>query len=105
MKYKGYTADIQYHPDDRIFFGIVRGIDDGITFQGTSVDQLEKEFQISVNEYLRMCKEFGREPQKPHSGKFVLRMKPELHARLISAAKEKQISLNALIVDTLEKAI
>ncbi len=69
MKYKGYSANITYHSDDRIFFGKVIGIDDGITFQGTSVDELENELKISVNEYLRMYKELGREPRKPDSGK------------------------------------
>lgn len=104
MKYKGYYGIVQYDDEAKIFHGEVTNTRTVITFQGTTVDEIEKEFKDSVDDYLDWCKERGKEPEKPFSGKFVLRISPELHGQLNLKAKMSNVSLNAYIVDILQKA-
>jgi predicted HicB family RNase H-like nuclease len=71
MKYKGYQGHVDYDDKAKLFHGEVVGLRDVITFQGTSVDELEQAFKDSVDEYLDFCKELGRAPEKPFSGKLL----------------------------------
>ena len=105
MKYKGYYGIVQYDDEAKIFHGEVINTRTVITFQGTNVDEIETAFRDSVDDYLDWCKERGKEPEKPFSGKFVLRLSPELHRQLNLKAKQGNISLNSFIVHTLEKAV
>ena len=57
MKYKGYIADIIYDDEAKLFHGEVVGLKDVITFQGSSVTELDKTFHDSVDDYLNWCKE------------------------------------------------
>jgi predicted HicB family RNase H-like nuclease len=97
MKYKGYTGSVEYDPDDRLFHGRVDGITDIIAFEGDTVEALEADFRAGVDDYLDFCKERGVEPQRPCSGKFVLRVPPELHRDAASAARTQRESLNGWI--------
>ena len=45
MRYKGYWAKIQYSEADNCFWGEIEGIRDSITFEGTTVDELRKDFE------------------------------------------------------------
>ncbi len=105
MNYKGYYGVVQYDDEAGIFHGEVINTRTVITFQGTTVDQIKQEFHDSVDDYLDWCKERGKEPEKPFSGKFLLRISPELHRQLNMSAKINNTSLNAFIVKTLEKAV
>lgn len=98
MKYKGYTGSVEYDAEDRIFYGSVDHITDVVTFQGDSVDELEQAFRDSVDVYLESCAEDGVEPQRPCSGKFVLRVSPELHREAAAAARTQGESLNSWIM-------
>jgi predicted HicB family RNase H-like nuclease len=88
MKYKGYEASIQFNEDANIFHGEVINTRDVITFQGTSVKELKKAFENSVEDYLAFCKERGEEPDKPFSGNLVVRTRPDLHRQLYTQAKK-----------------
>lgn len=101
MKYKGYTGVVEYDDDAKIFHGEVIGLRDVITFQGQSVDELEKAMADSVDFYLEWCAERNKEPEKPFSGKLMVRTTPELHSRAVVAAARIGLSLNKYI----EKAI
>ncbi len=105
MKYKDYVAQIEYDDSAKIFHGQVVGIKDVITFQGTSVEELRVAFSDSVDDYLAFCKERGEAPNKPYSGKFNIRISPELHAKLDVAAKAHNESINSYVSHTLEKAV
>jgi predicted HicB family RNase H-like nuclease len=74
MKYKGYEAVVQFDEDANVFHGEVINTSDVITFQRTSVKELKKAFEESVEDYLAFCKERGEEPDKPFSGNFVVRI-------------------------------
>jgi len=104
MTYKGYYGVVQYDDETKIFHGEVINTRTVITFQGTTVDEIETAFKDSVDDYLDWCKERNKDPEKPFSGKFVLRLSPDLHRKLNLKAKMSNTSLNSFIVQTLEKA-
>jgi predicted HicB family RNase H-like nuclease len=97
MKYKGYEAVVEFDEEAEIFHGEVINIRDVITFQGDNVKDLKQAFQDSVDDYLEFCKERGEEPEKPFSGKLMLRINPELHKTIAIKAKKEGQSLNSWI--------
>lgn len=103
MEYKGYISKVIFDEEAGIFSGEVINTRDVITFQGESVKELEQAFHESVEDYLEFCNERGEEPEKPFSGKFVLRIPSDLHRNLALIAGKKNISLNKLIIDELSK--
>jgi predicted HicB family RNase H-like nuclease len=105
MKYKGYQAKFTVDEDHDIFHGEVLGLTDVVTFQGSTVVELKGAFQESVDDYLDFCKERGEEPEKPFSGRFVVRMSPDLHRACVIAAKHSDKSLNAWVASTLSRVV
>lgn len=105
MEYKGYSAKVDFDEGENIFHGEVINLRDVVTFEGESVDQLRKAFQDSVDDYLEFCAERGEDPEKPYSGKFVVRVEPELHKRLAIEARKRGVSINALVGETLSKTM
>ena len=105
MKYKGYTAKIEYDDYDDIFHGYILNIRAIISFEGESIQAMHHAFEEAVDDYLEWCKEEGWSPEKSCSGKFNLRIDPELHRQLILAAESRGESLNSYVVDCLEHAI
>ena len=104
MNYKGYRATVAYDDGAGIFHGEVIGTRDVITFEGTSVEQLRREFRFSIDDYLTVCAERGRQPDKPFSGKIPLRVAPKVHRAATAAAKAAGKSLNAWLAETVEQA-
>ena len=105
LKYKGYAARIDFDPEDEIFVGRVIGINDVIGFHGESAKELKRAFKEAVDHYLESCKELRVKPQKSFSGKFVVRLSPEIHERIVLAAAETHKSLNSWIEDILRKHV
>ena len=105
LKYKGYTGRAEFDDEAGIFHGEVLDLRDVVTFQGKSVDELEQAFRDSVDDYLEFCEERGEEPNKPFSGRFMLRLAPELHRRLYSLSKREGKSLNQWINERLERSL
>jgi len=105
MEYKGYLGTVEYDSEAKIFHGDVINTKDVITFQGTTVNEIEKSFKESIDDYISWCKEEGAEPEKPYSGKFNIRLSPELHRQIAVLAKKKRISLNSFVEKTLTKEI
>jgi predicted HicB family RNase H-like nuclease len=81
MEYKGYMGIVEYDDDAKLFHGDVINTRDVITFQGTTVKEIERAFKDSVDDYLAWCSEEGTEPERPYSGRFNLRLPPELHKK------------------------
>jgi predicted HicB family RNase H-like nuclease len=105
MQYKGYVGKIEYDDEAAIFHGEVINLRDVITFEGESVGELRQAFQDSVEDYLEFCAERNEKPEKPFSGRFVIRIDPELHRLVVLEAKKADISLNQWITERLEKAV
>lgn len=76
-----------------------------LVFHGASVDELHADFEFAVDHYLSECAKEGRSPEKPASGKLLLRLPPELHAAASVAAESAGKSLNQWMVDALEKVM
>jgi predicted HicB family RNase H-like nuclease len=96
--YKGYSATVAIDEDQGVLFGEVLGINDVVTFQAANVGDLVKEFHDSVDDYLDFCRQRGEAPNKPYSGRIVLRMDPEIHRKLAIRSKQMNESINDLIV-------
>lgn len=105
MEYKGYTAAIEFDDEAGVFHGAVQHLRDVITFEGTSVDELRREFRASVEDYLEFCSRRGKEPERPYSGKILLRLSPELHRCAATAASREKVSLNAWLVSAVNEKL
>lgn len=103
MEYQGYVATVEFDEHQEVFHGEVLGIRDVVTFEGRSVRELKKAFRESVDDYLAYCEERGEEPDRPFSGRFLLRLPPELHREVSVAAQRAGKSLNGWIVEQLSK--
>lgn len=105
MSYKGYTGKFVYDPDADIFHGEVMNLTDVITFQGRSIDELKTALADSVEDYLEFCARQGKQPQKPFSGRFNVRISPELHQCIANQAVISGKSLNTWINDSLTQLV
>jgi len=105
MEYKGYAAKVEFDDEAEIFHGEVLGIKDVVTFQGKTAGELKKVFKESVDDYLSFCKERGEAPDKPFTGKFLVRISPELHRKIYLSAKLSNESLNAWLNEKLDRVV
>ncbi len=105
MEYRGYRAAVKFDDDAGIFHGEVIDTLDVITFQGETVVELRQAFADSVDEYLTVCAERGRTPDKPFFGRIPLRVSPAVHRAATAAARTEGKSLNAWLAETVERAV
>jgi predicted HicB family RNase H-like nuclease len=104
MSYKGYTAKIEFDERDDIFVGRLLGMRAMISFHGETVADLKAAFAVAVDEFLADCKEQGVKPEKPASGKLMLRVPPEVHGAALIAAQASGKSLNQWASEVLQDA-
>jgi predicted HicB family RNase H-like nuclease len=104
MNHKGYTARIEFDERDALFVGRVLGLRTMISFHGETVSELRAAFASAVEEFLKDCKEQGTRPEKPASGKLMLRVPPDVHGAAIVAAQAAGKSLNQWATEVLEEA-
>ena len=105
MIYKEYYGVFEYDPEADIFHGEVINLSDVITFQGRSIDELKQALEDSVEDYLEFCAEKGKKPEKPYSGRFNVRLEPELHQRIAMEAAAAGKSLNGWVAEKLQNAL
>ena len=105
MKYKGYEAVVKYSDEDETFIGEVINTRDMLVFDGNDVTEIEQSFHAVVDDYLEDCDKEDREPNKPFSGQFVMRVDPKLHRELFIRAKHSGQSLNAYVQGKLSQAV
>lgn len=103
LEYKGYNGSVLYSAADKVLYGRVVGIRDTISYEGTDVRSLEKNFKAAVDEYLRFCKVEGKTPDTPFRGSFNVRLGHDLHKRAALYAEEHDQTLNAVVHEALEK--
>ncbi len=102
MEYKGYAGKVEFDDEAGIFHGEVINTRDVITFQGTTVEEIRQAFHDSVEDYLDFCAHLGHAPEKPFTGKLMLRLPPDLHRQAYIAAQRAGKSLNAWITDCID---
>ena len=105
MEYKGYVGKAEIDEEAGILYGEVINVRDVITFEGNSVDEIQKAFRESVDDYLEFCSQRGEAPEKPFSGKFVVRLPTELHRKAYIQAKLADKSLNGWVKDVLQDVL
>jgi predicted HicB family RNase H-like nuclease len=105
MTYKGYHATVKYDYDDNIFVGEVFGVEDSLNFYGESVSELQEMFHQSVDNYLALCEETGKSPNKEFKGSFNVRIPVKLHYQAALAAKEQNISLNQFVIQAISQSL
>lgn len=105
MTHKGYAARIQYSDEDQCFVGHIAGIKDVIGFHGESVRELRAAFEEAVDDYLETCAKLNRSPQKPYSGKLMLRIPPDIHAAVAIAAQVNGKSINQWAAEKFADAV
>jgi predicted HicB family RNase H-like nuclease len=105
MTYKGYAAKIEYSDEDKCFIGHIAGIKDIVGFHGESVTELQTAFEEAVDDYLATCARLNRSPQKPYSGKLMLRLPPDIHAAVAIAAEVSGKSINQWAAEAFAEAV
>jgi len=105
LTYKDFIGSVHFNADDKVFHGKIEGITDLITFEGKSVDALERAFHEAVDDYIALCKEAGKEPLKSYKGSFNVRIPLELHVKALKHAIVQGITLNQLVQKAIEKAV
>jgi len=105
MTVEGYQAKIEYDPEIDLFRGEILGLTGGADFYGRNPKELRAEFRKSLEVFLAVCKEKGIEPRRSFSGKFNLRIPPELHEKLAIVAQAEGKSINALAQEALRSRV
>jgi predicted HicB family RNase H-like nuclease len=103
MTYDGYVARVELDEEAGLFHGEVISTQDVLTFQGRTLDELKAAFADTVADYVEWCRERGKEPERPYSGNFTVRVSPELHRRIAAAAAREGKSVNAFVASTLDR--
>lgn len=105
MIINGHRAVIQYDPDIEMLRGEFVGLNGGADFYADNLADLHKEGEKSLEVFMDFCKERGIEPFKSFSGKFMLRVPPDVHAHAVEAAAAKGVSLNQFVADAIEQEV
>jgi predicted HicB family RNase H-like nuclease len=105
MTVDGYHAKIEYDEELDLFRGEILGLSGGADFYGKNTKELRTEFKKSLQIFLEVCKEKGIEPRRHFSGKFNLRIPPELHEKLAIEAQAQGKSINTLAQEALQERV
>ena len=97
IEYKGYHGVFVFDQSIDAFHGRVVGLQDVVTFQGQSLEELRREMAESVEDYLEFCAEVGKEPERPYRGEFLVRTTPEVHRAAAIEAESSGMSLNSWV--------
>lgn len=104
LTYDGYTASIHYSPADEVFFGKLIGVNDLVSFEGTSVEELKQSMKEAVDDYIETCIAMGKSPEKSYKGVFNVRVSSDLHKKLALLASQYDVTLNDFVKSVLQYA-
>ena len=102
MEYREYYGSVEYSSDDETFYGKVAFLRALISYEGQTVKELKQAFQKSVDDYLKLCKQQGKQPEQPFKGTFNVRTGPELHRKASIYAESHNTNLNQVVKQALE---
>jgi predicted HicB family RNase H-like nuclease len=103
LEYNGYDGSVLYSAEDKLLHGRILGIRDMVSFEGTDVKSLNRNFKAAVDEYLAFCKAEGKTPDVPFKGSFNVRISQDLHQRAALYAEEHDLKLNAVVQQALKE--
>lgn len=105
IKYKDHLGSVHFNSEDRVFYGKIEGIDDLVSFEGQSVDELISAFHEAVEDYVTLCRETDKPLQKSYKGSFNVRIDPELHKKAALLSSSIGLSLNQIVESAIKKYI
>lgn len=105
LEYNGFIGSVDFSLEDQILFGSLLHINDLVTYEGETIQELEKAFQEAVEEYIELCKECDKEPEKPFKGVFNVRVSPETHKKAVFEAEKRGMTLNQFVGEAIQKSI
>lgn len=105
LKYKNFIGTVQFSSEDETFYGKIEGINDLVTFEGSSVQELSSAFQEAAEDYIVICKEAGKPIEKSYKGSFNIRIDPDLHRAAARKAIQEGITLNQLVENAIERIV
>ena len=105
MSLEGYEARIEYDAELDLFRGEILGLSGGADFYGKNPKELRSEFKKSLQVFLEVCREKEIEPRRNYSGKFNLRISPDLHERLAIVAQAEGKSINTVAQEALQQRV
>ena len=102
LQYKGYSGTIEPELETNTLYGKIAFVRDLVTYEAETLNELEKEFHISVDDYLKDCTELDKEPSKPFKGSFNVRIGSDLHREAMMMAQEQGVNLNEFVKQAIE---
>ncbi len=105
IKYKDYLGSVRFSAENKVFYGKIEGIDDLVTFEGSSVEGLVSAFEEAVEDYIELCDKTKRPAQKSYKGSFNVRIKSELHKKAVLLSSTLGLSLNQIVEEAIQRYI
>ncbi len=105
LTYKELLGSVHFNAEDEVFFGKKEGIDDLVSFEGTSVKELQVSFKEAVDDYIELCRESGKKIEKSYKGSFNIRISPDIHKKAKRLGIMKGISLNQFVQKAIEEKV
>jgi predicted HicB family RNase H-like nuclease len=105
MQHDGFIGSVHYSAKDETFFGKLEGVNDLITFEGTTVESLKKSFIAAVKDYKELCRQTGKESIKSFKGSFNVRISPEMHMQVFTRAKMEGKNLNEFVQEAIAREL
>lgn len=105
LEYKGYYAEVHFNSEDEVFYGKLFGINDLVSFEGTTVKELKKAFHEAVDDYFATCEKLGKDPEKTYKGSFNVRIPSELHRQAARYATLKKMTLNDFVRQAIDNML
>jgi predicted HicB family RNase H-like nuclease len=105
LQYKDYYASVHFSAEDEVFYGKILGINDLVSFEGSSVRELKKSFHEAVEDYLATCEQAGKDPDKTYKGTFNVRIPSDLHKEAAVFAAINNVSLNDFVKTAIHYAL
>ena len=105
MEYKGYLGSVEFSEEDALFYGKVLGIRALVSYEGSNAQELIADFHDAVDDYLELCAQQGKEPERAYKGSFNVRISPELHKQAVVAAMSHNMTLNSFVESSIAQAV
>ena len=102
IKYKGFIGSVHYASEDRVFYGKIEGVNDLITFEGSTVNELEEGFKFMIDEHIKDCTKKNTPLEKSYKGNLNIRLSQEVHKKAVYNAALRGVSLNQYINDAIK---
>lgn len=105
IEYKGYVGSVEFSEPDSLFYGKVMGLRSLISYEGGTAQELISDFHEAVEDYLALCRDEGKEPERAYKGSFNVRVSPELHKQAVVYSLAHQITLNSFVESAIRQSL